>query len=1531
MHPSLLLAHMGGIFAASCLLPSIGARRATSTAAGEGESEAVEPIEAAAAQEEADLTLAYPLQRPHPYPNHLINLAQQLSTQIKQNPLDSVFTLRQLHLVTQPIPRRLSLPVESTPDSSILRELHPEPWVWQLPATAAIDAIVEVIDGPMHREDPRVAQELLPIAVTIAQKSLHWDAMMFLEVVAQLEPKARFRMWELLRAYHRERGRDRASQALPVVVRRLSKRERVRGPEPSVAAWQEMPMGVDRSPRRASLPTSDFFTTAVPMSPPAPNQLRPPVSIPTQSLESLLDRLARHSNYRGATMDLSYGLSALRRKRRVWPTLAAARAAIGADRLDQAAMSWADALRSMPPTSSGLSMHTQLQRILFIMRSRLQREKGEFFAVPNHETFAAVSHLAQALDAEWARLRETPKRDPRPAQQLINFLSGVPPPPPTRYFSPETRRYQNASHHNRVFVMVREVFRRIMEDLLDCKVSVSDHGAVLTQRYRSPERLRKLPLRAPQFNSLILFALRKMESPDLATRLLQCVRDYGFEPTEHTQTIVYSALAMEQKVPLKQILDAAEQSPFTVPLLLKHRSQQSDFEDLYRIVFGLLPELDYNRTHSVRDVAQPPPPGRSPHLYASLLELVVRAGHVGLAERVFRNGRWAAELSRPDRDAMPNKGQGWVVPPSMYTIMLRLYAQQARRGRHLGRPHREVPDPRAWVRGWGRRALTNFLLHEQRARMEENLGKSSASFLDSDNSPLRLLQSGNPSSSSRLQSILRSEAAAIVAIAELENSSREPELRSLHDAMTSPYSLEALETLFPDAFEDRVRADEAQTGETVAQRRLREHEVKVVTPPASSPQPGQADDLKTLLTRSGPLALDTSDVKRLAKALACAGPARAVALAVLARFLAPSPTSTTRSSVQDTVESLLSGSDSTELVQGLATLSAILQVAPQLAASLLAQESLRSRLEDAVELVSKPVGKGKGEQDEETLALVELLSLAAGHAGMRGLVRKSAAVWLESLLGSPKEDPPRGNLRCKAMAGCAVVKLRLGKDEASTTGLPTAPHPPETTPSDWSLDNLARLATRLAISSVSSTSADPDNEVLLPSLESLAYLTLMPSFSIKTVASEPAFLSAILGLSSRTKEPFQSSTAREYAIATLLDHLTAFPSPIDAKSEAAQAERLKRFASGGGTSENGQETLRPETTSDVEARIARLIQHDPSTVSTVRQLCLSPSLQTRRLAARILHAFVTPQKLRGQLLQAGVARLLLSLIRHLPLPFSPSDDTPSVQALAKLLITANPLLVLGPTASSPLLLEATTALTLPLGAPAAAYEGIGLLPRFESTMALTNIASLDPSLNETLARLKLRDRPDTLLLTAVEELLVSQNTMLRRAATELICNLVTSDAGIEYFEPTSVSSDVDFRKPPSPRLHILLALTSSPDTPTRLAASGALTSLVYSPEIVNALCSHVKWVKLLVAQVEDEEPGVRHRMYEVWRVIGEMVGQIGDEKEKERVRKGLEEGRVREELEHAAKRERVVELGEVVWAAVEGIKAAKQRTGTLEN
>ncbi|GAA5827898.1 hypothetical protein JCM5353_000020 [Sporobolomyces roseus] len=692
-----------------------------------------------------------------------------------------------------------------------------------------------------------------------------------------------------------------------------------------------------------------------------------------------------------------------------------------------------------------------------------------------------------------------------------------------------------------------------------------------------------------------------------------------------------------------------------------------------------------------------------------------------------------------------------------------------------------------------------------------------------------------------------------------------------------------------------------------------------MTCPSASTSDESISTLQSILARPNPLELSEQDLHLILPHLTSSPSLHSLSLAILSRSTSPSPSPLTLQFFQSTLHSLLSGTNSSDLITGLSTLSALLQVSPQFVNQLLLDkedESFRLVLRDTVEHISRPIkskgGKGKEKEKEEQKALVELLSLASGQIGMRKLVRESAGEWMESLL---KEN---GDSEVKAMAAVGMVKLRLGKkDLDSTTGIPRKEEE-EDKPSKWSLEDLAKLFVDLVVGEKDKATKG-DDRVLVSSLEGLAYLTLTPSPEIKRIASQTSFLDIVFSFASTStttkssQSPTSSNAARDYAIATLLHHITKFSTPEDAQSEAAQVERLKRFASAGGGGGKNTNLAPSESVEQVTSRVISIVKHSTSPIPTIRLLCLSPSLQTRRLAGQILHSFVTPPTLRGQLLQSGVARLLLTLIRNIPTPFDPTLDLAPVQALSKLFITSNPLLIFGPTPASPLLFEASQAITLPLGPS----SSVPLLAIFESLMALTNIASLSPELTDRLTRLlTLRDRTSSSnqLLNAVEELLVNENKMVRRAAIELVCNLVASEKGIEYFEPsTQISTSTN-------RLHLLLALSSSEDVSTRLAATGALTSLVCSKEISISLVTTEKYVELMLGGLEDDEPGVRHRVYEVWRGIGEVLGEVEGGEERVRVREKLGKGNVVKELEKVREREDVVELRESIEGAIEGIK-----------
>lgn len=682
--------------------------------------------------------------------------------------------------------------------------------------------------------------------------------------------------------------------------------------------------------------------------------------------------------------------------------------------------------------------------------------------------------------------------------------------------------------------------------------------------------------------------------------------------------------------------------------------------------------------------------------------------------------------------------------------------------------------------------------------------------------------------------------------------------------------------------------------------------------------------LRALLARPAPLELSESDVRLL---LSPSTESRPLVLAVLARSTS---SSLTLDAIQSTLAALLSGTDSAELVAGLSLVSNLVHVAPELVATRLvgsADSPLRSTLRAAVEHISSsgsgavaPGDKGKRKQRDETLALVELLSLASGLPPLRELVDDSAGHWLDALVGTSQSHDPH----VTAWAAVGLVKLQLAKLERATssTGLPPTATRGEARKPKWSLEELAEVLVDAA------TRTDDDEEgdsTVVACLEGLAYLTLTPSRRIKEVACRPALLDRIFSyapLDKSTPPRRPPNPGRDYSIATLLYHLTAFPLLEDAESDAAQVERLKRFAARGG----GGGAAEKETVEQVTARVSQIVEHSTSPIPTVRHLCLSPSLPTRRLAGSILHALVTPQRLRGRLLQAGVHRLLLTLVRHVPTPFDVALDLAPVQALSKLLITANPLAVFGPTAGAPLLLEATTALTLPLATTAPTP----LLATFESLMALTNVASLDPDLTDRIARIQLGgggglgSPGGPSLLGVLEELVVHPNGMVARAATELVCNLVASESGIAYFEPIPPP-------PPRPprsarcccaRVELVLALSTSDDVPTRLAASGALTSLVSSELISTALATRTEYVDRLLGLLEDDDAGVRHRAYEVWRGIGEVVNASSDGVDKGTAIEVLRTKGVVSALEMARDREDVVELRESVESAVEQVASA---------
>ncbi|KAJ1944219.1 class II myosin, partial [Kickxella alabastrina] len=186
-----------------------------------------------------------------------------------------------------------------------------------------------------------------------------------------------------------------------------------------------------------------------------------------------------------------------------------------------------------------------------------------------------------------------------------------------------------------------------------------------------------------------------------------------------------------------------------------------------------------------------------------------------------------------------------------------------------------------------------------------------------------------------------------------------------------------------------------------------------------------------------------------------------------------------------------------------------------------------------------------------------------------------------------------------------------------------------------------------------------------------------------------------------------------------------------------------------------------------------------------------------------------------------------------------------------------------------------------------------LLMRFEALLALTNLASAPPGSSHDVRGYLANDLDG---ISLVELVLLSDHVLVRRAATELVCNLVYNEAVFERFakgadahvpadeftpgivelpsdgegEGDGASSDgAGYR---SQRLHLLVALADVDDAATRSAAAGALAVLTSDPRCCRYLfLVHPRAgdVVLGLLAVEDgvgdkEAAAFRHRVAVIW-------------------------------------------------------------------
>lgn len=492
-----------------------------------------------------------------------------------------------------------------------------------------------------------------------------------------------------------------------------------------------------------------------------------------------------------------------------------------------------------------------------------------------------------------------------------------------------------------------------------------------------------------------------------------------------------------------------------------------------------------------------------------------------------------------------------------------------------------------------------------------------------------------------------------------------------------------------------------------------------------------------------------------------------------------------------------------------------------------------------------PLVQSKKSQKLEQAAL-ELLNAACVDKACREAISRHCLEWLEGLVAS-STDKHRANL-------AAVILVKLLQDQEGAPSS-TSARPSIMVPGKPDHDELIDRFRNMIIS--------PETQSKRDSVEGLAFASLRPQVR-ETLSKDTPFLRALIDA---MKNP--SNPQVLFGGLSILVNLTAYQ-PLQSEEEKRMAQ-LKAYA-------NTQKPA-PEdpllSESHVTARCKRVLDAGvmPLLVSVSKKASPGVLTSTVRIISSLSHA----KPHRGPLAQQGAIKLLLTIHSHITATSStfPSASltptlTTAAHALSRILITTNPFHIFNAALPSTSAIRPLVSLLSPGENPPSNWQ----LHAFESLLALTNLASLDNTTQNAIIR--------SAFDTINDDLLLSENALVRRAATQLICNLMAAPEGIAKF-----ADPADSQTPR--RLFILLAMADSQDKETRSAAGGGLAMLFSIDEGVDALLKLKevdKAVGFLLGLCKDDDDDVRFRGVVCLRSVVGVQGKQLKERGKEVLKRG---------------------------------------------
>ncbi|KPM39164.1 hypothetical protein AK830_g7408 [Neonectria ditissima] len=519
-------------------------------------------------------------------------------------------------------------------------------------------------------------------------------------------------------------------------------------------------------------------------------------------------------------------------------------------------------------------------------------------------------------------------------------------------------------------------------------------------------------------------------------------------------------------------------------------------------------------------------------------------------------------------------------------------------------------------------------------------------------------------------------------------------------------------------------------------------------------------------------------------------------------------------------------------------------IVPDLTAGMFLNEGFLSTL--------GPLMRRKWKSRKVETACLEMLNAACMNSQCREAINKYCIEWLEEVVDQDLNEIVRStNADPNLQSDGGSVTMRRHSEQvqylaavilAKLRAVPTKPAPGDPSQSSrieaavTSIEELSDMFTKMIL-------RDEDHG-RQHSIEGLAYASLQPKVK-ESVVNNTALLEKLV----KTLSDAQPRSPTTYGALSIFVNLTKYlPTLTDEEKKMSQ---LKAYANAAGKLP-GPDPLNDD---DHVAKRCKLV-FDAGITPVLVTHAMTGSPASLSLAITIIYALSVTRTLRGQLAQQGAVRLLLASWMALPQTEAPARRL-AAQALARILISTNPSLVFGGNRNTPV--SAAVRPLVSIIPPDPAAETRDLLPSFEALMALTNLASME---DEDMRRI--------IISTAwshIEEQLLSSNTLVSKAAVELVCNLVQAPEAIAlYAEETAKARN---------RLHILLALADAEDAGTRSAAGGALASLTTFDSVVRGLIHRERGVKVVLGMCVDDDENIRHRGVFVILNLASAEGESG--------------------------------------------------------